>query len=181
MTDIPPELPPPDDPMAVARKYVLEHHDDDDGVHLLRRHIGGFYRWTGASWPELLDDDLRASVYAWAEPAVYWKPVKVKGETTYELTPWAPTRYKVDNVVDALRAVAHLDSRVTAPAWIDDPLFHHHPAAIEIVAMGNGLLHLPTRSLAGHTPAFWTHHSLPFDFDPAASAPELWLTFLHEL
>ena len=84
-------------------------------------------------------------------------------------------------MVDALRAVAHLDSRVTAPAWIDDPLFHHHPAAIEIVAMGNRLLHLPTRSLAEHTPAFWTHHSLPFDFDPAAPAPQLWLTFLHEL
>jgi putative DNA primase/helicase len=47
--------------------------------------------------------------------------------------------------------------------------------------MGNGLLHLSTRSLAGHTPAFWTHHSLPFDFDPAAPVPELWLTFLHEL
>ena len=91
MTDTPPELPPPDDPMAVARKYVLEHHDDDDGVHLLRRHAGGFYRWDGACSPELLAEDLRASVYAWAEAALYWKPVKVKGETTYELTPWAPT------------------------------------------------------------------------------------------
>src|SRR5947209_7326456 len=105
MTDAP-DLPPPDDPMAVARRYVLEHHTDRDDVHLLRRHAGLFYQWDGACWPELPDADLRSSVYRWAEPAVYWKMTK----DGPELMPWAPTRYKIDNVVDALRAVGHLDS-----------------------------------------------------------------------
>jgi putative DNA primase/helicase len=47
--------------------------------------------------------------------------------------------------------------------------------------MANGLLHLPTRTLVPHTPAFYEQHALPFDYDPKVTNPTRWLEFLREL
>ncbi len=80
-------------------------------------------------------------------------------------------------MLDALRAVVHLNVAVEAPAWLDGRSL---PAS-EMVAVANGLLHLPTRRLHPHSPHFWTHHALPFDYDPAAPTPTRWLAFLREL
>ena len=57
----------------------------------------------------------------------------------------------------------------------------HHPPADELIACTNGLLHLPTRALLAHTPAFFSLNAFPFDYDPAAPAPVEWLTFLKQL
>jgi putative DNA primase/helicase len=50
-----------------------------------------------------------------------------------------------------------------------------------MLAMQNGLLHLPTRTLIEHTPEFFSHHALPFDFDAEAPPPVRWLEFLRDL
>ena len=55
------------------------------------------------------------------------------------------------------------------------------PPADEIVAMGNGLLHVPTRWLLEHIPDYFAHHSLPYEFDPQAPRPARWLQFLKEI
>jgi putative DNA primase/helicase len=159
----------PSDPMAVAREYVAQHYTRDD-VLLLRRQSGSFYAYDGTCWPELDDADLRSRVYKWTEAAFYRK----EGQ----LVPWQPTRYKIDNVFDALRAVAHLGSTATPPTWID---IDGEVAASELVAMGNGLLHLPTRKLYAHSPTFWVHHALAFDYARPAPQPRHWLRFLAEL
>ena len=117
---------------------------------------------------------VRADLYRWLEPASYWKATK----EGVELVPFEPNRHKVANVVEALQAVSHLDASVDAPAWLDRE--GPWPAA-EVVAMANGLLHLPTRELVPHTPMFFTQHALSFDYDPAAPVPARWLRFLEEL
>ncbi len=73
----------------------------------------------------------------------------------------------------------HLDSRVQAPEWIDTDNSNADPR--ECVAMSNGILHLPSRALLDLTPTFWTHHALPFAFDPSAPTPKRWHEFLAEL
>lgn len=167
-------LPPPSDPMAVARQFVGECYTTSDDDLVLRTHRGDFYRWDETCWPEAEARGVRGDVYRWLESAFYLKETRAGPVPTA----WQPTRYKVDNVLDALRAVSHLDGTAESPSWIchaDDV------PADQIIAVKNGLLHLPTRTLQSHTPRLWTHHSLPFAFDEDAPEPVKWLAFLNEL
>jgi putative DNA primase/helicase len=84
----------------------------------------------------------------------------------------------VSNVLDGLRGASQLDGAIAAPAWLDHVL---GPPAEEIVACTNGLLHLPTRHLAPHTPAFFSHNALAFAFERGAFEPRQWLEFLDQL
>ena len=79
-----------------------------------------------------------------------------------------PTSRSVSNTLEALQAIGHLGQDITPPAWLKDG----EVPASEMVAMTNGLLHLPTRTLQPHTPDFFSLHSLAFDFDPSAPEPE---------
>jgi putative DNA primase/helicase len=155
--------------MAVAREIVRNLYQHDDGL-VLRDHRGDLYQWSGTCWPEIDRRDVRGAVYAFLEHADYDHPKE-------GLTAFAPSRRKVDDVLDALRAVVILDSRLDAPTWTTP----HTLGASEIVAMRNGLLHVPTQTLLPHTPTFFAHHALPFDFNDMAPAPARWLSFLREL
>jgi len=115
---------------------------------------------------------VRAETYRWLEQAKYERVT----EAGTSLVAWDPTRHKIDDVLDALRAVVVLDGE--PPLWTDGAV---DPPADAIVSMRNGLLHVPTRTLLSHTPRFFTHHALSFDFDPGAAAPQQWLAFLAQL
>ena len=165
------ELPPPGQPMAVAREILKRLYTLPAG-EIIRAHRGDFYRWNGQCWPEVEDRDVRAQVYGLLEHATYWHPEKE------ESLPFAPTQHKVADVLDALKAIVLQPSATEPPFWIDH---RTTPPATEVIALTNGLLHLPTRTLAPHTTAFFNHHALPFAFDPQAPVAERWITFLQEL
>ena len=94
------------------------------------------------------------------------------------LEAFKPTKSKVDNVLDALRAVCNLPASCAPPCWLqDDPGLD----PFEVVACHNGLLHIPTRELLPPTPAFFTLHGLDFAVDPHAPPPVHWLRFLDDL
>lgn len=177
-------VPPPTNPMGVARELVKQLYTHTDGQLLLRAHKGDFYRWDGTCWPEAEARAVRGAAYKWLEHAVYLKDSAVG--PIHE--PWDPTARKINDLVDALKAIAHLSGKVETPAWLKDgprgpsgpgdrPLFCPH----ETVSVRNGLLHVPTLQLLDHTPDFWSHNSLPFNYDPNAPEPKRWLGFLAEL
>lgn len=168
-------VPPPTNPMAVVRDFVTELYTGDGGDLLLHAHRSDLYAWNEKCWPEVELRAVKKSLYSWLEHAVYEKIVKDE----IELVPWDPTRRKIDDVVDALRAVVHLDGALEPPAWLVG-VAERVPAA-EIVPMNNGLLHVPSRTIIPHTPRFWSRHSLPFDYDPAAPYPARWCDFLADL
>lgn len=165
-------VPSPSNPMGVARQLVDELYTHADQRLVLRALRGDFYAWDGTCWPEAEARGIRGAIYRWLEYAAY-------ADDKGAIKPYEPNRRKVEDVLDALRAVAHLDGRTDPPAWLDE--VHEGVLANEVVAVKNGLLHVPDRRLHAHSPAFWSHHALPFDFDPAAPKPERWLAFLHEL
>jgi putative DNA primase/helicase len=167
------EVPPPSEPLAVARQF-LDERMTDDGFFLLMSHRGTFYAWAGTCWPELEEAALRSDLYRWLEHAIY--PKKTRDGS--ELVPWAPTRSKIGNVVDALHAATHLAAGVDAPAWLD---IRDTDKPNEVVALTNGLLNLRTRELLPHSPDFFTQHSLSFAYDPDAKPPERWHRFLREV
>jgi putative DNA primase/helicase len=164
-------VPPPTQPMLVARDLVKSLYSTPEGLLLLRDHRGDFHRWTGQNWPDVDKRDVRAAAYRLLEHAHCVHPEEGR-------IPFAPTRRKIDDVVDALRAVVLLDSEATVPTWTDG---RSAPAAHETIAMRNGLLHVPTRRLHPHTPAFFNYHALPFAFEKDASPARAWLRFLDEL
>ena len=164
-------VPPPSSPMAVARDFAEARYIDNDGLLLLRDHRGAFYAWNQLCWTEIDRRDVRRDAYQWLEHATYIHPKA--GEV-----PFNPTRRKIDDVVDALRAIVMLDSSAAAPCWTDGTT---SPPANEVISMENGLLHVPARTLHPHTPHYFCHHALPFPFSAESAPPVLWLEFLHQL
>jgi putative DNA primase/helicase len=163
-------LPPPGQPMRVARELVKALYTLPGGI-ILRSHRGDFFRWDGSRYLEIDRRDVRKKAYEFLEPAVYWHPKD-------GWRPFAATQRKIADLLDALHAVAFVESRPDAPLWID---YRETPAAHQVVAMTNGLLHVPTRILHPHTTQFFNQHALAFAYDPKAPRPERWFTFLKQL
>jgi putative DNA primase/helicase len=164
-------VPAPSNPMAVARALVAECFTDESGTIVIRSWRGGFCAWDGRCWPERDEATVKAEVYRFLEHALYETD---KGE----VKPFAPTRTKVANVLEALRAVTHLPDTVQPPTWLDGE-DERNPRDLIVVA--NGILHVPTRQLAPHDPRLFVTHGVPFAYDPDAPNPGRWLAFLQEL
>lgn len=169
----PPErLPAPSNPMAVARKLITDYQI---GAHVtLRRWRGGWMQWTGTHWAEAEETIIRAWAYKRLEHAEY---MDTSGKVP-EDKPWEPNRRKVADLADALTAIIHLAENVHPPAWLSESA--PFPAG-EMVACENGLLHVGTREMLGHTPEFFSTVAVPFPYDRDAPEPAAWLKFLADL
>lgn len=155
--------PGPGEPWEVAQNLLLRDWSDrETGRLTLRRWRGQWREWTGTCWSEIQPDAMRARLYTALAEVV----CECDGKTV----PWSPTRSKVDGVLDALAAAAHLDAAVEPGGWIggDGP---------RLIPTASGLLDPRTRIEIDSTPAFFNLHSLPVGFDPEASCPT-WQEFL---
>ncbi|MFI2757481.1 phage/plasmid primase, P4 family [Streptomyces echinatus] len=169
------ELPPPSNPLAVARQ-ILPDWQTPDGHLVCRRWRASWMRWTGTHWREVDEAQVRKAMYERLEHAVYLAPAK-DGQT--EERHWAPTKQKISNLLDALGAITLLPTDTDAPAWIDgDPAGEQDDSPI--VACANGLLRIGDRALLPHRPSFFNLVSVPFAYDPDATAPT-WDWFLRQV
>jgi putative DNA primase/helicase len=159
----------PGDPYPNAKLFIDERYNHAERARLLA-HGGAFYTWAQTHWAEVEDAALRGELYEYFNDAAYWK---VGVPPTLE--PFQPTRNKIADLTQALQASVHLDRAIIPPAWLDAAGDGGH------VSCANGILHVPTRQLHAHSPRFYTHHSVPFDFNPKAPAPKRWLRFLNEV
>lgn len=145
-----------DEPLTAARRFLVEEHDHPEG-RLLYHWRGDFYTWRGSYFSIVPPDAVRAGLYAWIDAR--------DGK---------PTKRAVDNVLDALKAAAHLDA--VPPCWLNGT-----PADGELIACANGLVHVATRELLAPTPAYFNLNACAFDYQPEASRPAAWLGFLGSL
>lgn len=167
------EIPEPSNPMAVARHLVPDWHSED-GQLLRRRWRGSWMHWAESSWQELDDQEVRASLYKRLEHATYVSGTDKDGHP--ETRPWAPTKTKIGNLLDALGAITLLSARTDAPAWLDQDTPEQGP----IVACANGLLRIRDRELLPLTPEFFNLISVPYAYDRDATAPN-WEQFLRQV
>ena len=151
--------------------FLDARYADDVVGSLVRHHRNTFHTYDGTSWPEFDERRLQSDLYRWLDGAKYWKKTK----DYMELVDFEPTRYKIADLIEAIRALTHLDMRVIPPAWIAGE------DVGPVVPVANGLLTIETRKLIGHTPAYFSPHVLPFEYDPTAPPPARWLRFLEEL
>jgi putative DNA primase/helicase len=162
-------LPPPTEPMKVARVLAQRRyqHEDKDGTPTVRHWRGGWWEWRRSHWVEIEQRAALAAAYAFTEHAFY--------EGTKDVAPWAPNRHRVADLLEALAAVCHMPEAVAQPAWIDG-----RNSGV-IVACANGLLDVGRRELVDHDPRFFNVTSVPFAYDPDAPKPSRWLAFLEQL
>jgi D5 N terminal like len=175
------EYPPPSAPYEVAQKIYAEHGLGGTLANLLAWR-GGWMAWRTTHWVEVDVAELRQAIYGALSKVWYVHETA----TTIEQRAWSPDRHKMANVLEALAAVVHLSSEVDPPSWMKNSLHSALPArpdsgAAQTISCRNGLLDLRTRTLSKHTPALFNLVSVPFDFDPAAPEPALWLQFLQQL
>jgi putative DNA primase/helicase len=157
----------PADPLETARTYVQRMHLVD-GVLALRHHAGGFYRFASDSaYTPYEPGTSRAELYTFLGSAH-----RLDGE------PFRPTKSRIENVIDGLRAVCNLPARHQPPCWLQDS-----PGwdPLDVLACRNGLLHIPTRCLLDATPSFFTLNALTFEFNADAPPAARWLSFVQEL
>ncbi|MFF9117282.1 phage/plasmid primase, P4 family [Streptomyces massasporeus] len=162
--------PPPSNPMAVARVLLPSWTDEEQRPTLLHWR-GQWMQWEGTYWRELDAAEVRAVAYKELEHAQY-EDETPKGGT--ELKPWAPTKRKVSDLLEAMSAIRILPPTVDAPAWTDG-----REQRTPVVACTNGLLDVTSRELRPLTPEFFNLVSVPFDYDPEATCPT-WLAFLRK-
>ncbi|MBB4929185.1 putative DNA primase/helicase [Lipingzhangella halophila] len=168
------EVPAPSNPMAVAR-HLAPDWKDEHGRLLRRRWRGSWMYWDRTCWREMDEQQVRAELYCRLEHATY-TGVNPKGEP--EVREWAPTRTKLANLLDALGALMLVPTEVDPPAWLDTPDGEQEWSPI--VACQNGLLRIRDRALLPLDPGFFNLVSVPYSYDPHASAPT-WERFLHQL
>lgn len=164
-------LPPPSAPMQVAREFVEKHCRHNDGANgaalTLRHWNGSWWAWRTSHWAEVEPRTVRSLLYAFTEYAVY--------PAANGPAPWAPTRRKVGDLLEALSAIVILTDDIEQPCWIDGR------STGTIVAVANGLLDVTSRSLYEHTPVYFNQTAVPFDYAAAAPPPDKWLAFLDAL
>lgn len=173
----PPAEPPvldPNEPTASAAEFIARRYTVD-GHRTLHFHDCMFYAWNGICYPEADPQKVRADAYAFLDGAMRWD---AKAE---RLVKFKPKQTKVNDFMDALRATTILDKhKDRPPVWLQYTPDHSLPAD-EILAVSNGLLHLPSLELRPPAPEFFTLNALEFAYRPRAAAPKGWLAFLRDL
>jgi putative DNA primase/helicase len=166
----------PSAPLPTARKFLEERYVRD-GLQTLHHFDGAYYQWNGRCYEKADGKAIRAEVYDLLDKA--WRQEKRSGRQV----PFDPTTKKVNDVIDALQADANLPNNTPVPSWLTEeriPDMTHPPK--ELVAMSNGLLHLPTSELQPPTPLFFSFNALDYPYKPGAGAsPPNWLRFLSQL
>lgn len=159
----------PADPYFTATTFLEERHCVDR-VSALRHHNGTFYRYQpkfGYRDAELAT--LRSALYAYVARA----PRAAKpGESC------KPTTARVNDVIDAMKALAHWPLESPPPCWIAG---EHAEDPLDLLACANGILHLPTRRLLPPTPHLFALNGIGFAYQPHAPEPQQWTAFLEQV
>jgi putative DNA primase/helicase len=164
----------PQDPHPGAEEF-LRRRFTKDGVRTLHFHGGEFYRSTGTHYRAAEEGEIRAELWGFAAEAKRWESPGIESA----LIPFQPTTTRVNNLLDATRALAFLSAEQRAPCWLEE--CGGAPAG-ELIALRNGLLHVGNRHLYPHDPRFYTHNALDFEYKPdAVPEPMHWLRFLKQL
>jgi len=158
-------------PYATAREF-RDAHCRKGNLPVLYYHRGSFYLWNNSCYPTLPDDELRAQIYSFLDHCV------TEGKNGL-VAPVKPNITRVNQVIDALKAVALLPQSTVAPIWLDPQA--GDPDPMQVIACSNVLLDLARMKEFRHTPSFFTYNALDFQYDANALKPVAWLKFLCEI
>ena len=152
------------DHMARARAFRAARRP-----HLLHWR-GEHLDWQGGRYRAIDAGDIRAEVRTFLDGAL----VNRKGT----IGPFLPDTKSTNETVGALEAVAHLDSDVSPPCWLDG---RGDPSPSALISFPNGLLDWRAEKLLPAAADFFTQHACGFAYSADAAEPARWLKFLDEI
>jgi putative DNA primase/helicase len=162
-------IPGPHIPIGVARAYVAERATRG-GLNTLVHYRDSWLRWNGSAYAPVDAAAMRSESYSWLSTKSYDDSKEKKN------VPWNPTSKRVNDFLDALRAVVHLPSEISSPSWLNsDGTAQPAPGYLPTA---DGILSIETREVLRPTPALFTTYALPFSFVADALEPKEWLKFL---
>ena len=157
---------------------LIEQHFQLGGLRTLQYCSNAFWRWEMSKYIEVSENGMRQTIYNFLRDA---KKLNDSGH----LDNFNPTKFKVDQIFDALRAICHFDhSPASGTIWVDG---RREPDPRYLISFGNGLLDIrewllnSNVGLIPHTPLLLNVNSLDFDFAPHAPEPQEWLKFLNTI
>lgn len=163
-----------DAPLLIVDSLIQRHFLYQES-RTLQHCSDSFWRWNGVQYVELDENEIRQIIY------IFLRDAKQLNTAGY-LENFNPTKYKVDQVIDALRAICYQKHHPSSGAfWLDG---REAPDPKYLVSFQNGLLSIkdwlknPTTTLIPHTPFFMNVNSLTFSFDSNVPEPKTWLNFL---
>ena len=160
------------DPLPTACAFLSTRYTWQ-GLRTLHAWQRQFYRWNGSAYEHLDDAAIRSEIYDMLGKAG-------RLDKDGKVVPFKPNRPKVNDVMDALRAAAHLPASVAPPTWMPD-IASAQTTPRELLPCANGLLNLVDHDLEPATPAFFNLNALPVEYDPDAGDAKAWEKFLHDL
>jgi len=138
------------------------------GLPTIHRHNSQFFEYSGKCHKPIADELIEGRVWTFLN----------NGILAPDAEPFKPTRSKVADTYSALKSHSQLSPDCVAPSWIDGK---YDLDASEFIACKNGLLHVSTRTLYAHTPNYWDHFCVDYNFDLNAPSPEGWLVFINSI
>lgn len=163
-------------PLHIAERWLREEQSVD-GVPVIRKRLGEWYRWDGRRYTIVQEDDtIRGPLYKFLDGMSY---IRYDAKGAASLAEFETTRSKINDIQDAMNMTCPVYE--DAPCWLDGRTLPH---PTDLISFGNGVLDVGGH-LAGSTrlipasPILFNTTSVPYDFDPRATCPQ-WLTFLSE-
>ena len=138
-----------------------------DGVARVHYWQGQFWEFNGKFYSPLADEVMRSQVYKFLDNSL-----RRAGEQTIRFQPMPK---HVNDVIDCLKTGMALGVECHPPMWLDT----RKPAA-EWIVFGNKIVNVLTEEERPHSPQFWAHSALGFDWNPEAKCPR-WIQFLEEV
>lgn len=125
--------------------------------------------WRTTHWEIITENDVRAKLYEILSNLAYRTG---KGE----LRRWAPTKGKINNILDVMRAKLLLSDKVELNTWLND-----FETDEKFVSCKNLLVNVKSGETMPHNIDYFNTVSLPFNYDVGAPEPNEWLNFLDTL
>ena len=134
-------------------QLTLRHYQDD------------FYIYDDGRYLKIADSDIKAKIMKWVHShREHWSKAKKNFQT---------------EIFVQIQAICYLDGSYTIPCWITNP----RPVG-NILVLKNGMIDLDQFingdevTLIAHSKDFFCLSRLPFDFEPTARKPSIFLDYL---
>lgn len=172
-----PTAPEPLDPQAprrCAQAWAKARHMlGDDSIIVYSSDT--FYSWKSPCWHQEEGAAIRSCAWDFLDRST--KQIESRGEIVTQ--PFKPRRKHVDEMIDALKAIAF--TRARSPAWlVDDPTL---PDPRDLIIARNAIVRLgdPPTVIGPPTPRLFAVNALDYDYAPDAKEPTEWIRFLDTL
>jgi len=182
-----------DDPYLIARMLL---DPDDDHLPAWRYWRDNWCRFSGSAYEPAEGSEVKGLISRVAKKhfdevnRIARELAKAEGRDDDGKTPKLPkarkvSRSLVNNVLDALRSMVILPSRLESPSWFDGFRPYDAPEAEKLIVTRSQVIDAHGCAIGEpwvipSTRRLFSTNALPYDFDPAAECPE-WLAFLDSI